>query len=124
MVGVPSSCSVLSVLVGTLFKKFGLFLNTPCMCVRHKKEYIKMPLYLELDHSFTKPYFPRCITVMGIKIDKIMVTYIYIYIYKEVVSMVMMYKHFSLLFLHLTGADFGHSQLKEVFLYFARTEPS
>jgi hypothetical protein len=27
--GVLSSCSALSVLVGTLFEKFGLFMNTP-----------------------------------------------------------------------------------------------
>ena len=64
------------------------------MCVRHKKVYIKMPSYLELDHSFAKPYFPSCITVMGKKIDRIIVLYIYIYIYiyiyKEVVSTVVM----------------------------------
>ena len=29
--GALSSCSVLSVLVGALFRKFGLFLNTPCI---------------------------------------------------------------------------------------------
>jgi len=28
--GALSSCSALSVLVGLLFKKFGLFLNSPC----------------------------------------------------------------------------------------------
>jgi hypothetical protein len=31
MLGALSSCSMLSVLVGMLFKKFGLFLNTLCM---------------------------------------------------------------------------------------------
>jgi len=30
--GALSSHSVLSVLVGTLFKRFGLFLNKPCTC--------------------------------------------------------------------------------------------
>jgi hypothetical protein len=38
--GVFSSCSALSVLVGTLFKKFGLFLNAPCTC------WIYYPLFL------------------------------------------------------------------------------
>jgi len=31
--GAPSSCSALSLLVGMLFKKFGLFLNVPHMTV-------------------------------------------------------------------------------------------
>jgi len=31
MLGALSSRSTLSVLVGTLFKKFGLFLNMPCI---------------------------------------------------------------------------------------------
>lgn len=56
------------------------------MCVRHKKEYIKMPFYLELDHSFTKPYFPCCVRIMGKKTDKIVV----IYMYKEGVSTVVL----------------------------------
>jgi hypothetical protein len=31
--GALSSRSALSLLVGALFKKFGLFLNTPCICI-------------------------------------------------------------------------------------------
>jgi len=34
--GALSSSSALSVLVGMLFKKFGLFLNTPCISYRQK----------------------------------------------------------------------------------------
>jgi hypothetical protein len=38
MLGALSSCSELSVLVGALFKKFGLFLNTPGMFSWHRQE--------------------------------------------------------------------------------------
>ena len=37
MLGALSSCSTLSLLVGVLFKKVGLFLNNPRICVEHKQ---------------------------------------------------------------------------------------
>jgi hypothetical protein len=43
--GVLSSRSALSMLVGALFKKFGLYLNTPCIVVFHTYIYM-FRLYL------------------------------------------------------------------------------
>jgi hypothetical protein len=41
MLGALSSCSALSVLVGALFKKFGLFLNMPRMLLKQDYDLVK-----------------------------------------------------------------------------------